>query len=227
MANKLEIIVSNKEDAMTAEKGGADRLELSIRAEKGGLTPSLTQISDILINTKLPCYVVIRPNLVSYNLSDEEFKKMLHHIEIVKISKAKGISLGLLKDGKIDYQKLEKVIEIKGDLELIFNHAIDSTFDYETELKYLINNENIDWIETTGSAETIFDGYKRLIPFLNEIENKLMIGRAINVENIEMLKKAGFKNIVYQCKTSLLKEKKFNAGLSLRKIVEFKKELMK
>ncbi len=220
--NKLEISVSNIEEAIIAEKGGADSLELAIKSERGGLTPSLIQISEILTQTKLPCYILIRPRLDSYNLTEEEFTQLLHLVEIAKMIPVKGISIGLLKDGKIDREKLDRVIAIKGRLELVFNHAIDSVFNYETDLEYLISHDGVDWIQTTGSSETIIDGYKRILPYMDSIRNKLIVGRAINLENIYELLEADLKGIVYQCKSSLVVNDEFDGEiLSLEKVREF------
>ncbi len=221
MKNIIEIPVVSKEEAIIAEKGGADRLEISLKSELGGLTPSLNEISEVISNTSLPCTLLIRPSDVSYQLSDEEFANLLHNVEIAKLSKVEGISVGILKDGKIDREKLEKIISIKGNLELTFNHAIDSTYNYEEEIEYLINNENVDKIQTSGSARTMFDGYKRVLPFLEKIRPKFVIGKAINIENIKKLISEGFTGITFQVKGSLIVSDNDSKTLSIDKIKEF------
>ncbi len=220
MKNQLEISVSTKEEAIIAEKGGADRLEVAIKSERGGLTPNLYQLRDVLINTKLPCYVLIRPKLDSYELDEEEFKLLLNIIGVVRLTTAKGISIGLLKDGKVDRDRLEKVIAVKGDLELVFNHAIDSTYNYEEEMDYLLSLDGIDWVQTTGSAETIMDGYKRLKPYIEIAREKLIVGRAIDSVNIHTLLNGGINGIVFQCKYSLVKYDGYQNPLSLDKVME-------
>ncbi len=222
--NKLEISVSTKEEAIIAEQGGADRLEISIRSDRGGITPNIDTLSEIVFSTKLPCYLMLRHNFESYELDEEQLKKILFFIELTKISGIKGISIGLLKDGRIDRQKMESIINNKGDLEIMFNHAIDSSFNYEEDLEWLINNEGISWIQTSGSAETIFDGYKRILPYKDKINKKLVVGRSLTTENISKVMEFGFDNIVYQCKESLLNEERM---LSLNKIKEFKKIINK
>ncbi len=221
MMNKIEIPVNSKEEAIIAEKGGADKLELSIKSESGGLSPTLSEISDVISNTTLPCYLLIRPSIETFQLNEEEFANLLHYIEIAKISKVKGISIGVLKDGKVDRERLDKIISVKGELELVFNRAIDSTYDYESEIKYLIDNEGVDWIQTSGSSETMFDGYKRILPFIDEIRPKLVIGKAINSNNISKLIEAGFTDVTYQVKGSLLVGDEYSQTLSIDKIKEF------
>ncbi len=221
MMNKLEIPVNSKEEAIIAEAGGADRLEISLFNEIGGITPTLEEISDVIANTKLPCYLFIRPTEETWQVTEEEFQGIMHFIDIAKIVNLKGISIGILKDGKIDREKLEAIIEVKGNLEIVFNHAIDSVYNYEEELKYLIDNEQVDWIQTSGSSRTIFDGYKRILPFLDEIKDKLIIGKHLNSRNVSKLLEAGFENVVFQAKGSLTVGDKYTKTLSLDEIKEF------
>ncbi len=223
--NKLEISVSTREEARIAEQGGADRLEVAIKSEQGGLTPDMAEISDVLATTKLPCFILIRPRVDSYELTEKEFHQMLHIIEVAKLSTAKGISIGMLKHGKIDKVKLEKAIEAKGHLELVFNHAVDSTYEWEEEMKYLIEHEGVDWIQSTGSTETIIDGYKRLLPLMDVIKDKLIVGRGINAVNITKLLDDGITDVVYQCRTALNIYDGDDNSLSLEKVIDFSKLL--
>lgn len=223
--NILEISVSSKEQVEIAEQGGADRLELTIDSEKGGTTPTMECISSLLINTKLPCFVVLRPRVDTYNITEEEFKELLHQIEIIKLTPVVGVSLGFIKDGKVDNERLEQVIKVKGHLQLVFNHAIDSVFDYEMEINKLINNDGVDWIQTTGGSETFIDGYKRILPFLEDIKPKLIVARGINEGNVEKLINNGFDGVIYQCKNSLMEKIDNVSTLSLDKIKQFSKLL--
>ncbi len=223
--NILEISVSSKEQVEVAEQGGADRLELTIGSEKGGTTPTMECISSLLINTKLPCFVVLRPRIDTYNITDEEFKELLHQIEVIKLTPVIGVSLGFLKDGKVDKKRLEQVIKAKGHLQLVFNHAIDSVFNYEKEIDYLINNDGVDWIQTTGGSETFIDGYKRILPFIDAIKPKLIVARGINEGNVDELIHNGFDGVIYQCKTSLMEKVGNENILSVDKIKQFSKLL--
>lgn len=220
--NKLEISVNTKEEAIIAQAGGADRLEVTNQELFGGITPTIEDITEVITHTVLPCYIQLRPTVERWSLTDEEFNKMLHIIEISKIAGVKGIITGAIIDGKIDKEKVEKIIEVKGDLKFVFSHAIDSTYDYEGELEYLINNPGIDGIITNGSARTIFDGVARLKPFIEKIKDKLVIGGSVTAENISILREAGFEGITYQCTKSLTDEE---GRLSLDKIKKFKESL--
>ncbi len=217
--NKLEISVNTKEQAIIAQAGGADRIEVTNQALFGGVTPSIEDITEVITHTDLPCFIQLRPTVERWSLNDEEFNKILHIIELAKIAGVKGIVIGAIKDGKIDKEKLEKIIKVKGDLKLTFNHAIDSTFEYEEELEYLINNPGIDWIITNGSTSKIFDGIKRLLPYKEQLKGKLIIGGSVNSKNVSEILDYGFEDIIFQCNTSLYDE---DGTLSMDNIKEFK-----
>ncbi len=225
MKNKLEIPIKSIHEINKAELAGADSLELSINMEKGGMTPDLDLFTDMIWTSTIPCYLVLRPNYYSYEVTDVEFENnILHFLEIAKITGMKGVSVGILKDGVIDKERIKKIIERKGDLEIHFSHAIDSSMNYEEDLEWLINNEHIARIATSGSADTIFDGFTRLEKFKDKINGKLTIGKSISKDNIHMIFENGYDNVVIQARYSLLD---FNKQLDYEKIKELKEEIMK
>ncbi len=225
MKNKLEVPIRSIQEIYKAELAGADSLELSIREEKGGVTPSLDLFTDMIWTLTIPCYLVLRSNYYSYEVSDEDFKNnILHFLEIAKITGMTGVSVGILKDGVIDKERIEQIIERKGDLEIHFSHAIDSSMNYEEDLEWLINNEYITRIATSGSADTIFDGFTRLEQFKNKIKGKLTIGKSIDKDNVHKIFENGYDEVVIQARYSLLD---FDKQLDYEKIKELKEEIMK
>ncbi len=204
MKNRLEIPVRTIEEINIAEIAGADSLELSIVTEKGGITPDFDFVTDLLWNISIPCYLVLRPNYDTFEVNDDEFEQILHFLEIAKLTKIKGISIGILKEGRIDRERIQDIINRKGELEIHFTHAIDSSMQYEDDLEWLIENEGIERIATSGGAETIFDGFQRLEPYKERIKKKLTLGKSINVDNIEKIIKQGYCGVVFQVRYSLL-----------------------
>jgi copper homeostasis protein CutC len=57
---ELEVIVSSLDDAIEAERGGATRLEIVRDLNRGGLTPPLGLVSDILATVRIPLRVMLR-----------------------------------------------------------------------------------------------------------------------------------------------------------------------
>ena len=57
---RLEVIACSLEDALAAESGGADRLELCSRLDLSGLTPPLEVVTAIVKAVRIPVRVMIR-----------------------------------------------------------------------------------------------------------------------------------------------------------------------
>jgi copper homeostasis protein CutC len=56
----LEVIVTSLDDAIEAERGGATRLEVVRDLDRGGLTPSLGLVHDIVAAVRIPIRVMVR-----------------------------------------------------------------------------------------------------------------------------------------------------------------------
>ena len=67
----LEVIVQTADDALAAQDGGADRLEVVRDIGVGGLTPSLALVDAIQAVTQLPLRVMVREN-AGFSIGDGE-----------------------------------------------------------------------------------------------------------------------------------------------------------
>ncbi len=56
----LEVIVCSVADAVAAERGGANRLEIISHYEAGGLTPALELVREITVTVSIPARVMLR-----------------------------------------------------------------------------------------------------------------------------------------------------------------------
>ncbi|NBT88789.1 MAG: copper homeostasis protein CutC, partial [Flavobacteriaceae bacterium] len=59
----VEICVQSLDGAKMAQAMGADRLELCMGLEVGGLTPSMGLITQVKSQTQIPVHVLIRPRI--------------------------------------------------------------------------------------------------------------------------------------------------------------------
>ncbi len=222
--NALEVVVKTKEEAIIAEKGGADSLEISIKPEWGGLSPTFEQISEIVSSVEIPCYVMVRPNRETYEYDEEQYKTILHFINVIKLSNIKGVSIGFLKNGKVDQERLEQAIKEAGDnLEIVFNHAIDSVIDYESEVLKLNKNKNIKYIQTSGGSYSAMDGRHRLLGVFEQIKTKLILGGRISIKGIKKIRSVGIDDITFQVNTNLRRDESISGELRIDKIELFKK----
>jgi copper homeostasis protein len=107
----LEVAVGSVDDALTAEHGGADRLELNLALELGGLTPSLGCLVEVRQAVSLPIMVMIRPRAGDFVFGSRHFQVMLRDIDLAVEHGADGIVFGVLNaDARVD--SLERLIDL-------------------------------------------------------------------------------------------------------------------
>ncbi|MEO2143026.1 MAG: copper homeostasis protein CutC, partial [Flavobacteriaceae bacterium] len=102
-----EVCVDSFNDAINAEKNGANRIELCGRLDLDGLTPSKKLISKVFSNLKIPIRVMIRPKHPSFVYSDDEILQMLEDITYCKELGVDGVVLGCLNENS--YLDIEKI----------------------------------------------------------------------------------------------------------------------
>ncbi len=181
---QLEVIVLNSKDAIKAQEYNVDRLELLRDLDKGGLTPSFEIIKNVTNAVDIPVYVMLRNLWDSYVYDIEEFKIILQELEMIKLTKAKGIIFGSLNsDGTINEEQLKTIIAEKGTLELTFHRAIDSTVDYQQGIKTLSQFNEIDYVSTSGHAEKAMDGMFNLSWASRILKEKIMVGSGVTPAN--------------------------------------------
>ena len=99
----LEVPVASVEDALAAQEGGADRLELNAALSLGGLTPSLGALIEVKAAVRLPVFVMIRPRPGGFAYGEADLKVMQRDAELSLQSGADGIVFGILtSDGRVD-----------------------------------------------------------------------------------------------------------------------------
>src|SRR5215831_897443 len=99
----LEVCCCSPDDCAAAEKGGADRIELTCALMLGGLTPSFGLLREARAATKLPIIAMVRPRPGGFCYSAAEFAVMLRDAEIALAEGAAGIAFGILTSaGSID-----------------------------------------------------------------------------------------------------------------------------
>src|SRR5947209_4486520 len=102
----LEVPVGSVEDALAAQAGGADRLELNAALALGGLTPSLGTLLEVKAAVRLPLIVMIRPRPSGFAYSDHDFRVMRRDVDLVLEHGADGIAFGILTaTGEVDVER--------------------------------------------------------------------------------------------------------------------------
>lgn len=80
----LEICCYSLECALSAQRNGADRIELCAAPKEGGLTPSLGVLKSVRQHVTIPVHPIIRPRGGDFCYSDGEFAAILEDVRTVR-----------------------------------------------------------------------------------------------------------------------------------------------
>ncbi len=127
----LQVVAVSMQDISEINDSDASVVELCADADCGGLTPDRDLIRNACAQSRLPVYVMIRPKADGFCYSDEEFGQMLADIKFVaEESKAEGITVGVVTpDGKVDVERMQKIMAAAGRLKVTFNRAFEKVPD--------------------------------------------------------------------------------------------------
>src|SRR5215510_9990539 len=119
----LEVIVCTVADAIEAEKGGADRLEVISHFERGGLTPAMELVRAIQSAVRLPLRVMLRESDGYQVASVGEVERLCSTARELAALRVDGVVLGFLHDGKIDIELTRRILESATTLNATSHHA--------------------------------------------------------------------------------------------------------
>ena len=126
MNTKIEICVDSVQSCISAEKGGADRLELCGNMFEGGTTPSYGVLELAREKVNATIYAMVRPRGGDFCYDDIEFEIMKKEIKLMKELKIDGIVFGILtKDGRVDKERCSELLDLWGSSKATFHRAID------------------------------------------------------------------------------------------------------
>lgn len=162
----LEICCGSIDDAIQADAGGADRVELCSALFLGGLTPSLGTLQEAKRRVRIPVIMMVRPRSGGFCYTVAEMATMERDVEAAVASGADGIVFGILDpEGKIDVQRSTRLRKLVGDRQSVFHRAFDVTPDPFAALEELIDM-GITRVLTSGQKNSVPEGIdliKRLI----------------------------------------------------------------
>jgi copper homeostasis protein len=167
----VEICCGSLEDALEAEQGGADRVELCSALFLGGLTPSLGTIIEAKARLKIPIMVMIRPRGGGFCYTEPEMAVMERDTVLAVERGAEGIVFGILNaDGSIDEERCRRLRNLVGDRQAVFHRAFDVTPDPFRAVDQLVEL-GITRVLTSGQEDTAPEGLpliKRLIEYAGD-----------------------------------------------------------
>jgi copper homeostasis protein len=164
----VEICCGSFEDALEAERGGADRVELCSALFLGGLTPSLGTIIEAKTRLKIPVMVMIRPRGGGFCYTQPEMAVMERDTVLAGEQGADGIVFGVLNaDGGLDERRCKRIRKLISDRQAVFHRAFDVTPDPFRSLDQLVEL-GFTRVLTSGQEDTAPEGaplIRRLIEY--------------------------------------------------------------
>jgi len=187
-----EACVETFEQAIIAEKNGADRIEICSNLNLDGLTPSRKLVRKLIKTLNIPIKVMIRPKAGDFCYNGHEIKEMLDDIAYFKSLDVYGIVLGVLNDNNtVDIILTNELVDAAGILEVTFHKAIDSCDNILEELRMIIKNTRVSSVLTSGGFGDAFAGYE-IIREMIKIAKKnisIIVAGSVTGDNILSLHK--------------------------------------
>jgi len=129
-APQLEIIALDVDDALRAQAGGADRVEVVSAIQRGGLTPAAALVQAIARRCTLAQMVMLRPHDRSFVYTDDDMALVREAVAMARDAGAHGLVFGALTPaGAVDTARLEQVLRWADGMPLTFHRAFDAAAD--------------------------------------------------------------------------------------------------
>ncbi|MDB4097855.1 copper homeostasis protein CutC [Flavobacteriaceae bacterium] len=185
-----EVCVDSLEDALKAEKNGANRIELCGRLDLDGLTPSRELIKKVFSVLNIPLRVMVRPKHPSFEYSEDEISIMINDIEFCKSLGLDGVVFGCLDENhNFKMEQINRLSEIAKPLNVIIHKAIDSTNSVIDSLSLISNNSNINGVLTSGGERFAINAVETLKKMLVLVPDRfeIIMAGGITFENFDKL----------------------------------------
>ncbi|WP_028811105.1 copper homeostasis protein CutC [Streptomyces flavidovirens] len=192
----LEVIALDAEDAIAAQSGGADRLELVTDMAADGLTPSRETFARIRAAVDIPLRVMLR---LADGFLAGDVDELVLAARGMLAEGADEFVLGFLDaDGNPDLVAVERVVaEIEG-CRWTFHRAIDRAADRDALRKRLAELPGLDTYLTAGAAEGVDAGMPVLLAEAAAGRRgapgylpQLLVGGGLRLDHLPALRAAG------------------------------------
>ncbi|GGQ05395.1 copper homeostasis protein CutC [Streptomyces roseolilacinus] len=190
----LEVIALDAEDAIAAQAGGADRLELVTDMAADGLTPSRETYARVRAAVDVPLRVMLR---LADGFTAGDVDALVRVAGELRSEGADEFVLGFLDaDGHPDLVTLERVVAELDGCRWTFHRAIDHCADRDALRRRLAGLPGLDTYLTAGSAAGVDTG----LPVLaaesarqgeTGYDSRLLVGGGLRLDHVPALLAVG------------------------------------
>ncbi|MGW0748359.1 copper homeostasis protein CutC [Streptomyces sp. NPDC002587] len=196
MSNRalLEVIALDVEDAIAAQAGGADRLELVTDMAADGLTPPRETFAAIRAAVDIPLRVMLR---LSDGFAAGDVSGLVRAARELRAEGAREFVLGFLNpDGSPDLAAVEALVAELDGCRWTFHRAIDRAADRDGLRKALADLPGLDTYLTAGSAAGVDEGVPVLVAEAARSGEpgygaRILVGGGLTLSHLPVLRGAG------------------------------------
>jgi copper homeostasis protein len=193
----FEVIALGAEDAVAAQDGGADRLELVTDMDADGLTPSRATFGAIRAAVRIPLRVMLRLSDGFSAGGARELDALCEAAQGLRAEGAEEFVLGFLDPrGRADLDAVHAVVDVIEGCRWTFHRAIDRAADRDAVRLELAGLPGLDTYLTAGSAKGVGAGLSVLCEEAARAgepgyEPRLLVGGGLLLEHVPALRSAG------------------------------------
>ncbi|MBV7696742.1 copper homeostasis protein CutC [Streptomyces sp. TRM70350] len=190
----LEVIALDAEDAVAAQAGGADRLELVTDMAADGLTPSVETFVAIRAAVGIPLRVMLR---LADGFAAGDVGRLVEVAGRMREAGAEEFVLGFLDaHGGVDLDAVERVVGVLDGCRWTFHRAIDRAADRDALRKALDGLPGLDTYLTAGAADGVDEGLPVLLAEAARggepgYEQRILAGGGLRLDHVPTLRAAG------------------------------------
>lgn len=191
----LEVVTLDVRDAVAAEEGGADRVEV-VAHPSGDGTPEAATVAAIARECSLPQMVRLgcgsRPG-AGYTVTPAELEELKQRARELADAGAAGFVFGFLTaDGTVDLAATEALVGAIAPLPWTFHRAVDHAVDVQAAWRAVRLLPNLATILTAGAATGVEDG----LPVLRARAHAgdaglIMVGGGLERHHVPLLRAQG------------------------------------
>jgi len=183
----LDIACTTVEDALHAEQGGANSLELSVDLAADGLTPSLACVQTVRQQVRIPLHVILRVHARNFVYNHTEKASMLADSRAIAPF-CDGFVVGaLLNDQSFDVAWIHVLAEVLPTHRLTLHRALDHANNPGETLERLQGVAHR--VLASGSLTTAWDGRETLCNWVQRFGSlySFVAAGSVNHETIAAL----------------------------------------
>ncbi|MEU3458415.1 copper homeostasis protein CutC [Streptomyces sp. NPDC006733] len=194
----FEVIALGVDDAVAAQTGGADRLELVTDMAADGLTPSRETFAAIRAAVDIPLRVMLR---LADGFAAGDIDTLCETAEGLRREGADEFVLGFLDArGAADLEAVYAVADVIDGCRWTFHRALDRAADRDAVRLQLAGLPGLDTYLTAGSPKGVDDGLAVLVAEASRTltpapepgyEPRILVGGGLTRDHLPALRAAG------------------------------------